>query len=119
MIDQYLDTIRSTTHYRETARSPDARWIVWTIDLRQQRYMTMWAVTRNPSLSRRGRRRGDLQLAKRLRREPDRSVNASIFAASVYDPAIYARSSSITLTYEFWHALKAEGVKTQFVVSFG
>ena len=62
------------------------------------------------------------------------------FGASVYDdPAIYARSSPITYiknvrtptlilvgdsdeecpapqSYEFWHALKTEGVKTQFVV---
>jgi dipeptidyl aminopeptidase/acylaminoacyl peptidase len=34
--DQYLDTTRSTTHYRETAISPDARWIAWTIDIRNK-----------------------------------------------------------------------------------
>ncbi len=62
------------------------------------------------------------------------------FGASVYDdPAVYAKSSPITYiknvktptlilvgdrdaecpapqSYEFWHALKTEGVKTQFVV---
>jgi dipeptidyl aminopeptidase/acylaminoacyl peptidase len=62
------------------------------------------------------------------------------FGASVYDdPAVYARSSPITFiknvntptlilvgdadeecpapqSYEFWHALKTEGVKTRFVI---
>jgi dipeptidyl aminopeptidase/acylaminoacyl peptidase len=35
-IDQYLDTIRSTTHFHEVAMSPDGRWIAWTVDLRNK-----------------------------------------------------------------------------------
>jgi dipeptidyl aminopeptidase/acylaminoacyl peptidase len=35
-VDQYLATIRATTHYREAAISPDARWVAWTVDLRNK-----------------------------------------------------------------------------------
>ncbi len=34
--EQYLDAINSTTLYRETAVSPDARWVAWTVDLRNK-----------------------------------------------------------------------------------
>jgi dipeptidyl aminopeptidase/acylaminoacyl peptidase len=106
-------------------------------------YMTMWAITQT------NRFRAAVAGAGIANWQSYYGQNAidqwmiPFFGASVYDdPAVYAKSSPMTFikrvktptlilvgdrdaecpapqSYEFWHALKALGVKTQFVVYAG
>jgi len=103
-------------------------------------YMTMWAVTQTKRFKAAVAGAG---LSDWLSYYGENDIDQwmiPFFGASVYnDPAVYARSSPITFiknvhtptlilggdrdgevpipqSYEFWHALKSLGVKTQFVV---
>ncbi|MHB8735901.1 MAG: S9 family peptidase [Terriglobales bacterium] len=103
-------------------------------------YMTMWAVTQTTRFKAAVAGAG---LSDWLSYYGENDIDQwmiPFFGASVYnDPAVYARSSPITFiknvhtptlilggdrdgevpipqSYEFWHALKSLGVKTQFVV---
>ena len=103
-------------------------------------YMTMWAVTQTTRFKAAVAGAG---LSDWLSYYGENDIDQwmiPFFGASVYDdPAVYARSSPLTFiknvhtptlilggdrdgevpipqSYEFWHALKSLGVKTQFVV---
>jgi dipeptidyl aminopeptidase/acylaminoacyl peptidase len=103
-------------------------------------YMTMWAVTQTNRFHAAVAGAGISNWQSYYGQNLIDQWMIPYFGASVYDdPAVYARSSPITYiknvrtptlilvgdsdeecpapqSYEFWHALKTEGVKTQFVV---
>jgi dipeptidyl aminopeptidase/acylaminoacyl peptidase len=103
-------------------------------------YMTMWAVTQTNRFHAAVAGAGISNWQSYYGENLIDQWMIPYFGASVYDdPAIYARSSPITYiknahtptlilvgdsdeecpaqqSYEFWHALKTAGVKTQFVV---
>jgi dipeptidyl aminopeptidase/acylaminoacyl peptidase len=103
-------------------------------------YMTMWAVTQTNRFRAAVAGAGISNFQSYYGQNSIDEWMLPYFGASVYDdPAVYAKSSPITYikkvktptlilvgdrdaecpapqSYEFWHALKTEGVKTQFVV---
>jgi dipeptidyl aminopeptidase/acylaminoacyl peptidase len=103
-------------------------------------YMTMWAVTQTNRFRAAVAGAGISNWQSYYGENSIDEWMIPYFGASVYDdPAVYAKSSPITYiknvktptlilvggrdaecpapqSYEFWHALKTEGVKTQFVV---
>jgi dipeptidyl aminopeptidase/acylaminoacyl peptidase len=103
-------------------------------------YMTMWAVTQTNRFRAAVAGAGISNWQSYYGQNSIDEWMLPYFGASVYDdPAVYAKSSPITYiknvktptlilvgdrdaecpapqSYEFWHALKTEGVKTQFVV---
>ena len=106
-------------------------------------YMTMWAVTQTNRFHAAVAGAGIANWQSYYGENSIDQWMIPFFGASVYDdPAVYAKSSPITFikqvktptlilvgdrdgecppaqSYEFWHALKAQGVKTQFVVYAG
>jgi dipeptidyl aminopeptidase/acylaminoacyl peptidase len=103
-------------------------------------YMTMWAVTQTQRFRAAVSGAGIANLQSYYGQNPIDQWMVAFFGASVYDdPAIYAKSSPISFiknvktptlvlvgdrdgecpapqSFEFWHALKTLGVKTQLVV---
>jgi len=103
-------------------------------------YMTMWAVTQTNRFRAAVAGAGISNWQSYYGQNSIDEWMIPYFGASVYDdPAVYAKSSPITYikkvktptlilvgdrdaecpapqSYEFWHGLKTEGVKTQFVV---
>jgi dipeptidyl aminopeptidase/acylaminoacyl peptidase len=103
-------------------------------------YMTMWAVTQATRFKAAVAGAGISNWQSYYGQNSIDQWMIPYFGQSVYDdPAVYAKSSPITFiknvktptlilvgdrdaecpspqSYEFWHALKTEGVKTQFVV---
>jgi dipeptidyl aminopeptidase/acylaminoacyl peptidase len=103
-------------------------------------YMTMWAVTQTSRFKAAVAGAGISNWQSYYGQNSIDEWMIPYFGRSVYDdPAVYAKSSPITYinnvktptlilvgdrdaecpspqSYEFWHALKTEGVKTQFVV---
>ena len=103
-------------------------------------YMTMWAVTQTNRFRAAVAGAGISNWQSYYGQNSIDEWMIPYFGGSVYeDPAVYAKSSPITYiksvktptlilvgdrdaecpapqSYEFWHALKTEGVKTQFVV---
>jgi len=103
-------------------------------------YMTMWAVTQTNRFAAAVAGAGIANWQSYYGENSIDEWMIPYFGASVYDdPAVYARSSPITFiknvktptlivvgdrdgecpapqSYEFWHALKAQGVTTKFIV---
>jgi dipeptidyl aminopeptidase/acylaminoacyl peptidase len=103
-------------------------------------YMTMWAVTQSNRFAAAVAGAGIANWQSYYGENGIDEWMIPYFGASVYDdPAVYARSSPITFiknvrtptlilvgerdmecpvpqSYEFWHAMKTLGVKTQFVI---
>jgi dipeptidyl aminopeptidase/acylaminoacyl peptidase len=103
-------------------------------------YMTMWAVTQTNRFRAAVAGAGISNFQSYYGQNSIDEWMIPYFGASVYDdPSVYAKSSPITYiknvktptlilvgdrdaecpapqSYEFWHALKTEGVKTQFLV---
>ncbi len=103
-------------------------------------YMTMWAVTQTNRFAAAVAGAGIANWQSYYGENSIDEWMIPYFGATVYDdPAVYAKSSPITFiknvktptlvvvgdrdgecpapqSYEFWHALKAQGVKTKFIV---